>query len=106
MDGSITLAGRRAYDKGIRVEYWSFLGAFIACYAVSRVFLRAFSTLRPWRRVATANLASFALLALLAGFWKAYFTAFAFEQAMVFFSPQLLWFVFDIIYSRAAKVSA
>ena len=79
------------------------MAAFIATYFVSRATLRVTAGLPGLGQVLAAHLASIAIVALVVGFLKAYFTFFAFDQTFVLILPQLFWLVLDLVRGKAAR---
>lgn len=85
---------------------WSFVGALVLSYFVSRGTWRAARGLpAPWR-LFVAHSVSFGLLALVAGFARAYGRLFALEQATLYVVPTLLWLAYDHQRGRALPDAA
>ena len=81
----------------------SFVGALIATYFLSRLFLHLMRGRIPagMASVVLAHLLSFVLLAVFVGLLKSYYTPFAYDASVVFIVPQLIWLVIDFARGKA-----
>lgn len=80
---------------------WSSLGALILSYFVSRLLWHVMRAMPSPLRLFATHGGSFALLAGTTGLLRAYGRTFAFDQAMLYVLPTLIWFVFDYQRGRA-----
>ena len=80
---------------------WSFVGAMVLCYFVSRLTWRAARSIpAPWR-LYVAHATSFIMLGLIAGFARAYGRLFALDEVTLYVVPTLIWLVYDHRRGRA-----
>jgi flagellar biosynthesis protein FliQ len=80
----------------------SLIGALIATYALSRIGLLLTRGLMPGTpALLLAHLASFILLAAIVGLLKSYFSAFAYDQALIFVPAQIVWLTVDLVRGKA-----
>ncbi|MBA3676230.1 MAG: hypothetical protein H0W74_02345 [Sphingosinicella sp.] len=87
---------------------WDLLGAFILTYFVSRGALALLSLIirtNPILKVAGAHLFSWVIIALLLGLLRsnAYYP-FMIDAGLIYFLPQALWLLFDML--RIPKASS
>jgi hypothetical protein len=76
------------------------LGAMLLTYFVSRATLRLPSPLRGAWAVAMAHALGFAAIALLLFLVRGPSQTFSAEQMLVYVSPQVLWWLLDLLRSR------
>jgi hypothetical protein len=76
------------------------LGALLLTYFVSRLTMRLPSPLRGTRAVALAHGLAFAAIALLLFVLRGPSHAFDAEQMLVYVSPQVLWWLLDLLRAR------